>query len=165
MPHSFLPADGPVRADDSAKPHARLALDALHRADGSGCAQDVHLLEDDFGSSTRDLHIALTSNPEELADTFFDDLLRFLRVAAHHNYGDRVIAWMEETAHAEQQLPIYAAFKAFVRGDRFLLDINPEVRRPAQKIYAWLNSNQAPELENKSKAARKPSRRRKRLLR
>jgi hypothetical protein len=36
--------------------------------------------------------------------------------------------------------PVHAAFVAYVRGERFLRDVNPEVRRPAQDFYDKLSA-------------------------
>ena len=55
--------------------------------------------------------------------------------------------------------PIHAAFVAYVRGERFLRDVNPEVRRPAQGFYDKLS---APRRHAGGEPAGKPKRGRKR---
>jgi len=52
----------------------------------------------------------------------------------------RLIAWFKDAGHDLTNAPIYAAFVAFVKGPRALLDFNPEVRQPARVIYSWLTS-------------------------
>ena len=51
-----------------------------------------------------------------------------------------MISWFEESGNAERYAPIYGALIAHVRGERFLLDLNPEVRGVAQPLYAKLSA-------------------------
>jgi hypothetical protein len=52
--------------------------------------------------------------------------------------SERLIEWFEQTGHSERHAPVYAAFVALVRGERTLLDINPDVRQTAENFYRWL---------------------------
>lgn len=98
---------------------------------------------DNFGVATGHLDAALADGLEEDgADPFgtFDDLLRVLRLAEMRGYGEKLIGWFGDSGHADRYAPVFAAFVALVRGERFLLDVNPEVRRPAQQIFERLSA-------------------------
>ena len=69
---------------------------------------------------------------------FLDNLQRFLRLAAARGYGEKLILHFEAAGHAERMAPVYAALVALVRGERHLLNFNPEIRGPATKIYGQL---------------------------
>ena len=58
-----------------------------------------------------------------------------MRLAERHGHGEKLIAWFETSGNAERYAPAYNAFVAFVRGERFLLDVNPEVRTSAQQLF------------------------------
>ncbi|WP_448192448.1 tetratricopeptide repeat protein [Azospirillum sp. sgz301742] len=100
----------------------------------------MEVSKDNFGASTRHLDAALALELDTPEVNCFDDLLRLLYLFERRGYGERLIAWMAETGHSDRHAPIYAAFVAYVRGERSLLDVNPEVRQPAQRIYNWLAS-------------------------
>jgi tetratricopeptide (TPR) repeat protein len=100
----------------------------------------IKLAEDNFGSATDDLASALGGELDSGEMDFSDDLDRLLRVAERKGYGERLIAWFEKTGFADRVAPIYVAFKAYVRDEKLLLDVNPEVRRPAQTIYERLDA-------------------------
>jgi tetratricopeptide (TPR) repeat protein/DNA-binding transcriptional ArsR family regulator len=72
---------------------------------------------------------------------FFDDLLRLLRLFAKHGTGVRLLAWLDETGLGETIAPVRAAFDAYLHDERKLLNVNPETRGAARRIYRWLTSN------------------------
>jgi tetratricopeptide (TPR) repeat protein len=100
----------------------------------------IKLAEDNFGSATDDLASALGGELDRGEMDFSDDLNRLLRLAERKGYGERLIAWFEKTGFADRVAPIYVAFKAYVRNEKLLLDVNPELRRPAQTIYDRLDA-------------------------
>ncbi len=100
----------------------------------------IQLAEDNFGAATDHLASALGGELDQREAEFSDDLNRLLRLAEAKSYGDRLIVWFEDTGFADRVAPIYVAFKAYVRGEKQLLDVNPEVRRPAQAIYNRLDA-------------------------
>lgn len=113
----------------------------LHLVDAA-----LDLAQDNFGAATRHLDEALALELNAFPNAnYFDDLLRLLRLFERRGYGERLIGWFEETGHADRHRPIHAAFVALVRGERMLLDVNPEVRQPAERIYRWLASRPQPE--------------------
>ena len=67
--------------------------------------------------------------------------------------------WFEAGGFDIKYAPVHAAFVAYVRGERFLRDVNPEVRRPAQDFYDKLS---APRRHAGGEPAGKPKRVRKR---
>ena len=101
----------------------------------------IDLASDNFGSATDNLAIVLDSDLKVGNMNFNDDLERLLRLAQHKSYGDRLLGWFEQTGFADRLAPLYVAFKAYVRSDKVLLDVNPEVRRPAQTIYDRLDAS------------------------
>jgi tetratricopeptide (TPR) repeat protein len=98
------------------------------------------LSSDDLGVATRYLAAALGDDPGAAASEHSDDLERLLRLAEARGHGERLIAWFEESGFADRLAPVHAAFVAYVRGERTLLDVNPEVRRPARIIYERLDA-------------------------
>jgi tetratricopeptide (TPR) repeat protein len=95
---------------------------------------------EDFGVARGDLAAALGNDPPAAASEHARDLERLLRLAERRGHGERLIAWFEESSFADRLAPVYAAFVAYVRGERALLDVNPEVRRPARIIYDRLDA-------------------------
>jgi len=98
------------------------------------------LASDDFGVATGHLAAALGDDPAGVASEWMGDLERLLRLAQRRGHGEQLIAWFEESGFADRLAPIHAAFVAYVRGERTLLDVNPEVRRPAQILYSRLDA-------------------------
>ena len=100
----------------------------------------MELVKDNFGSATGYLAEALGNELDVGEMDFSDDLNRLLRLAERRGYGDRLVEWFDEAGFADRFAPIYAAFNAYVRGEKTLLDVNPEVRGPAKTIYARLDA-------------------------
>lgn len=96
---------------------------------------------DNFGAATQVLREALDSQHVELLTTYLDDLLRNLRLAASKGYGEKLLAFFDESGLSDRYWPIRAAFEAYLYGEERLLDVNPEVRSAARRIYAWLDSH------------------------
>jgi tetratricopeptide (TPR) repeat protein len=119
-----------LRAELSSQPPSRLAL--LDAA--------LDLTKDNFGSAMDSLGKALTLGFETSDADFFDELLRLLRLAEARGFGERLIGWFETGGFDIKYAPIHAAFVAYARGERFLRDVNPEVRRPAQDFYDKLSA-------------------------
>jgi hypothetical protein len=98
----------------------------------------IEIASDNFGAATAHLDRALGAGLESEGWNFLDDLLRFFRLAFARGYGEKLIAHFEAAGHAERLAPVYAALVALVRGERHLLNFNPEARGPATKIYQSL---------------------------
>lgn len=113
---------------------------------------------DNFGSGVAYLGKALDTQLEEGESPFFEDLLRLLRLAAARGFGGRLIEWFKESGNADRYAPVYGALVAKVRGEQFLRDLNPEVRRFAEKFYDFLSRPKKE--EPPSKKPRRSTRRR-----
>jgi tetratricopeptide (TPR) repeat protein len=116
-------------ASPSLSPTRRALLDAA-----------LALARDNFGSAANALGEALTLGLASPESHFFDDLLRLLRVAEARGHGERLIGWFETSGFDIRYAPVHAAFLAMVRGERFLRDVNPEVRGPARAFYEGLTA-------------------------
>lgn len=98
------------------------------------------LTRDNFGEAKESLAVALEQNHSELFTMYFDDLIRLLRLARVRGYGERLIAFLQESGLGDRHWPLYTAFDAFLYGEERLRDVNPEVRSAAQHIYNWLSA-------------------------
>ena len=94
---------------------------------------------DNFGEATQALAVTLAENQAVLF-MYHDDLLRVLHLAAVRGYGDKLLAWLDEQGYADHYWPLRVAFDAYLHGEAKLMDVNPEVRASAKRIYDWLDS-------------------------
>ncbi|MDO9294367.1 tetratricopeptide repeat protein [Bradyrhizobium sp.] len=118
----------------------------------------ISLSDDNFGAATTCLERALADDLSQPEIDFSDDLLRLLRIAEIHKCGEKLIAWFVESGQAERRAPIYAAFVAYVRGDSFLLDFSPEVRKPAESVLRWLSSHRDKKVDKSISSKRRRGR-------
>jgi tetratricopeptide (TPR) repeat protein len=118
---------------DKFPPLGRLLIDAAFAFDA-----------ENFGEATGYLHEALSGDPSAGDIDFTDDLERLVRIAIAKGFGERLIGWFEKTRFAERYAPVHVAMLAAVRGERMLLDSNPEVRDAASEIYARLVGSKRP---------------------
>lgn len=93
---------------------------------------------DNFGEATQALAVALAENSAVLFTSC--GVLRALRLAAARGYGDKLLAWLDEQGYADHYWPLRVAFDAYLHGEGKLMDVNPEVRGAAKRIYDWLDS-------------------------
>jgi tetratricopeptide (TPR) repeat protein len=98
----------------------------------------IEVARDNFGRATNLLAEALNGNLGGPHGLYFETLYRLLRLFVRRGYGERIIQWFVDSSHADQHAPIHAAVLALVRGAKTLLDVNPEVRAPAERILASL---------------------------
>jgi tetratricopeptide (TPR) repeat protein len=94
---------------------------------------------DNFGGATQALAVVLAGNQMALS-VRHDSLLLVLRLAAARGYGDKLLAWLDEQGYADHYWPLRMAFDAYLHGEARLMDVNPEVRGAAKRIYDWLDS-------------------------
>ncbi|QEW07385.1 tetratricopeptide repeat protein [Nitrincola iocasae] len=132
------------------------AKQALHRLDKLPLKERVLIdsalafAAENFGEATGHMQAALTEDLTDGDFNFTDDIERLIRLAIAKGFGERLIAWFEKTRLAERYAPVYVALRAAVRGEKMLLDSNPEVRQTASEIYLRLIGG------NSSKKGRKP---------
>ncbi len=96
------------------------------------------LAMDNFGEATQALAMALAGNSAALLMNY--GVLRVLRLAAARGYGDKLLVWLDEQGYADHYWPLRVAFDAYLHGEAKLMDVNPEVRGAAKRIYDWLDS-------------------------
>lgn len=93
---------------------------------------------DNFGEATQALAVVLAGDSAALLMNY--GVLRVLRLAAARGYGDKLLAWLDEQGYADHYWPFRVAFDAYLHGEAKLIDVNPEVRGAAKRIYDWLDS-------------------------
>jgi len=108
------------------------------------------IVADDLQSSLSYMGTVLQVGLEDEGFEYFEALLWYLRIGADRGYGEELIDWFVATGNADRYAPIYGALVAHVRGERFLLDLNPEVRGIAEPLYARLS----PGKRNRNKKGR-----------
>ena len=140
------------RVEESAEAYA--AVSGLPPARLAWIDAARELARDNFGAATEALREAL--GRETVASDWVDDLLRLLRLAEARGHGEKLIGWFASAGFDVAYAPIHAAFVAYVRGERFLRDVNPEVRKPAKDFYDRLSAprRHARERETTGKPAR-----------
>ncbi len=132
-------------------------LDAITGGGRALIQAGLELGADNLGASLNHLQAALDQGLDGEFD-FNEDLLWYLRIVAERGYGERMIDWFVTSGNADRYAPIYGAFIAHVRGERFLLDLNPEVRGVAQRLYAKLSAGKKNEGTIGGKKGRKNKR-------
>jgi tetratricopeptide (TPR) repeat protein len=98
----------------------------------------LELASGDLNVSLSHLLVVLNNGLEDDGFEYFEALLWYLRLAEKLGHGERLIGWFGETGHSDRYAPVFGALVALVRGERMLLDLNPEVRGVARPIYARL---------------------------
>lgn len=119
----------------------RSTLDSIDNVGKALMLAGIDLASENLGASLARLGEALDKGFAASQDDFdyFEDLLWYLRIAAKRGNGERLIAWFTESGQADRYAPLYGAFVAHVRGERHLLDLNPEVRGVAQPLFETLS--------------------------
>lgn len=121
-----------------AEPLFKMVVDRLPSS-GAGLLRAFRALAlDNFGEATQALAVALAGNQMELLMNY--GAPRVLRLATARGYGDKLLAWLDEQGYSDQYWPLRMAFDAYLHGEAKLMDVNPEVRGAAKRIYYWLDS-------------------------
>lgn len=121
-----------------AEPFLHQSLEKLPPHGGALLRAFAALATDNFGDGSAALGEALGSGHAELFTSYFDDVLRVLRLAAARGYGDKLLAWLDEAGLADRYWPLRSAYEAYLHGERKLRDVNPEVGSAARRIHRWL---------------------------
>ena len=117
----------------------RLALEKSIDTEGLSLIDAAaHLASNNLGNALEKLELALEHGLEPDRSAYFEDLLRFVRFSVQQDYGEKLIDWFEETGNHQKYAPVYSALVAFQRGERFLNDVNPEVRATAKSFLDFL---------------------------
>lgn len=83
---------------------------------------------------------AFSEEDSHFFDSYRGFILLLLRKARREGWADMLLKMFDETGATDKNWPLQAAFDAFVHGEQRLLDVNPEVRSAAQKIFKLLNA-------------------------
>ena len=114
---------------------------AQHPQNGQGLLNAIRaLVRDNFGEATDALEKVFTDELPDIFVFYQGFLITVLRLAAARGYGDKLLAWLDEQGYADRYWPLRAAFDAYLHGEAKLMDVNPEVRGAAKRIYDWLAS-------------------------
>jgi hypothetical protein len=95
---------------------------------------------DNFGEASLILETLIKEDKQTELNPASRDLLRLLRLVAARGYGDKLLVWLDEQGYADHYWPLRVAFDAYLHGEAKLMDVNPEVRGAAKRIYDWLDS-------------------------
>jgi len=98
------------------------------------------IVQDNFGAAVECFVSAITGDDTEVLAVYQGYVLLFLRQTAHRGYGDRLLSALTERGLADTHWPLQAAFDAYLHGEARLMDVNPEVRGAARRIYDWLDA-------------------------
>jgi len=99
----------------------------------------------DLGSAWATFDSALATNDKEVWVSYIDDLQRVLCYTVSLGYGPKFKEWMEAAGYPDRYAPLYWAYRALLEGGEILLNVNPEVRRTAERIYRGLAIGAKPE--------------------
>ena len=127
-------------------------------------AAGSYLQQDNFGACIEALSgIMPSDDPKKPTYACFvlrmDQVYPLLVEIRRKGYADKFLKWFERQDRHWAYAPLYAAFKAYTKGERFMRDFNPEVATPARLILAKLVEQGDPPPEKKE--AKKPNHRRK----
>lgn len=114
-----------------------------HHQSGQGLLCAIRaLVRDNFGEVKEALKKGLIDERPDLSvfALYKGFLIMVLRLAAERGYGDKLLAWLDEQGYADHYWPLRVAFDAYLHGEAKLMDVNPEVRGAAKRIYDWLDS-------------------------
>jgi Flp pilus assembly protein TadD len=98
------------------------------------------LVRDDLPAAADGLAAALTDPDGEALTLYQGFVLLILREAARRGQGEALLAALRERGVADTHWPLVAAYNAYVHGEGRLMDVNPEVRGAARRIYQWLDA-------------------------
>jgi tetratricopeptide (TPR) repeat protein len=114
---------------------------ARHSSHGASLLRAIRAMaQDNFGEAVSEFARSLDEGQMEVMEKYRGFVLMFLRLTAERGYGDKLLVWFNEQGLSERYWPLHAAFDAYVHGEPRLMDVNPEVRGAAKRIYGWLDS-------------------------
>jgi len=96
------------------------------------------LVEDQPGPAFKAFDDALTEEDDDFWQYYIKHVQRILRYAISQGYGPKFLEFMQEAGYPDRYAPLYWAFLAALEGKDILLNVNPEARRTAERIYRGL---------------------------
>jgi len=97
-----------------------------------------YLTEEQPGPAFEALDAALASADGKLLSWHLHYLQRLLRFAISQGYGPKFLEFMQAAGYPDRYAPLYWAFLSTLEGKDILLNVNPEARRTAERIYRGL---------------------------
>lgn len=102
-----------------------------------------NLGQSNLAGALAELESVLKADDPGLFSTHRDDLLRCLRFAASKGWGGQILDWLAGSGFADRYRPVWVAYDAYLHGEERLLDVNPEVRAGARRLYNELLGSKA----------------------
>lgn len=131
-----------MQPEKQAEAEAQLdAVASRHPPHGSGLLRAIRALaRNNFGEATSALKIVLENDHPDVFDVYQGFFILVLRLAASHDYGEKLLVWLDEPGLSDRYWPLRVAFDAYLHGEARLMDVNPEVRGAAKRIFEWLDA-------------------------
>ena len=107
------------------------------------------LASDDLGSAWDAFNSAMSMDNAELWSNYIDELRRVLRYAVSCGYGPKFRERMVATDYQTRYAPLYWAFHTLLEGEEILRNVNPEIRRTAERLYRGLIAGVKSEISTK----------------
>jgi tetratricopeptide (TPR) repeat protein/predicted ArsR family transcriptional regulator len=123
---------------DEAQHHAELAKPGLAECGRSLLDAMQALVAENQTLALQAFNTAIGLMGEKDWANYGDDVQRILRYIAAQDQGPAFSSWMEQAAYPDRYAPLYWAFRALLEGEDILLNVSPEVRRTAERIYKGL---------------------------
>lgn len=126
---------------------------SVHPAHGQALMRSIRATRaGDQGLAFSQLGSVFEGTEEQIFETYRGFLLLLFREAAKRGWGDLLLRFLDETGASDRHWPLRAGYEAYLFGEQRLLDVNPEVRAAASKIFSLLA---APVKYRESLASRK----------
>lgn len=123
---------------DDARLHAELGRQVSESYIGYLLDAAQFLVEEKPGPAFNSIDGALAEEDHNFWLLYGKPVQRILRYAIDKGYGPKFLEFMQAAAYQDRYAPLYWAFLAALEGKDILLNVNPEVRRTAEKIYRGL---------------------------
>jgi hypothetical protein len=123
---------------EEAQHHADLANPSISRCGKMFLKTAKSLAENSPRYAWLELDSALSTYEEEVWSYYTACMYSVLQHAVSYGHGTQFREWMETANYQDRYAPLYWAFLALLEGDDILLNVSPEVRRTAERIYHGL---------------------------
>jgi tetratricopeptide (TPR) repeat protein len=112
-----------------------------HSSQGADMLRALRALSaENFGEAAESFGNALARGHGDIFAVYQGFVLLLLHLVAARGYGDKLLNWLDEKGITDRYWPLRVAFDAYLHGKAKLMDVNPEVRGAASRIYEWLAS-------------------------
>jgi tetratricopeptide (TPR) repeat protein len=135
------------RPDDAFR-HAELGRQVSESYIGYLLDTARFLVEDQPGPAFIAFDEALTEADDSFWHHYIKPVQRILCYAIFQSYGPKFLEFMQAAGYPDRYAPLYWAFLAALQGKDILLNVNPEARRTAERIYRGLVGTAEPHRAN-----------------